>query len=860
MNDKETLVANSNLSHIINLALNETFNEKLIINSIIKNNYEKNTYGIITPTLAEQITTYNKNNKANLTDNLLTYCKIIDYIDCVHDFRSCNKDIETILGIVGIDLCSAGSNINIDKSHSLQLYCIANMIKQLQEKGIVIPNLEDSFFLPKDKINEYISTKKGYTKFYLESGRIPDIEEKFIQPKTICAIYDGCAHAGISYADVIHDDGYTKYNNYYNGVVNTSTDNYTIRLYGNLVEAIFNPSSMVLKVSIVKTTNYIQVKLLNNSGITVNSILNSFLILNNIYINAERGGGNDDKNFEVHTNLSDNDPIYLFLATCLKTVCDKIVSTELTPFAFITDIATIDGYVWAGVTYKYIIGEYPILPTIYESVKNGWIVKPGIYDLSDEISNRIIRLMHLYVIFNNEALPVNFNKFAINPQLKSSYLKLIHNYYKVAISSITIINNITVIDNIFDFLSCIKILFNYAKINENINNLIEKLTSFFNNPTNVIDLLNIPLLEDVLKNNAIDEAMKNQQTIIYSNDIVYDIVLTPQQQLFINEFMNTYKDNINNPSSFINEQIIDKKNNCNTDLVKRIMGTPVIQEIETVCNDFRTALHISQTSSQTSSKFDFNFFNALKDKLITVSINEKLSQIIFTLNRDVIKGYSSKLGYTISHIKEWFTNSVYTLNDDDDMTYVVNKDNLTITGPIEMEILWILSIVVFSNPFVSKSERMQQAEMNKRIQTISHYGKILFDYLKPDYFTDDTYLEKFKYLYVKAIQLAFIEDGKTTSYISLWREVALPLPESTFGYSNHLQRFNPAQQLNNPTMVFQFNHNNSLPDGIKIRGGYKKASKMQQKTKKRQKSHKTKMTNLKKTNKLKKKKSKKSKK
>jgi hypothetical protein len=152
---------------------------------------------------------------------------------------------------------------------------------------------------------------------------------------------------------------------------------------------------MNLIVNIIGTEDFINIRLINNVGITVNSILSSFPNLKRLFQNAERGSGNDEENFEiVGTNLNQGDPKYVFLATCLKTVCDKIVSTELTPTPYIGDIATVDGYVWAGVTYKYIIGDYPILPTIYESVKNGWNIKPGIYDINNEISDRIIRLMH----------------------------------------------------------------------------------------------------------------------------------------------------------------------------------------------------------------------------------------------------------------------------------------------------------------------------------------------------------------------------------------------------------------------------------------------------------------------------------
>jgi hypothetical protein len=276
---------------------------------------------------------------------------------------------------------------------------------------------------------------------------------------------------------------------------------------------------------------------------------------------------------------------------------------------------------------------------------------------------------------------------------------------------------------------------------------LKQKLALFNETQNVTILLQIPLLEDILKNNGIEDAMNNQQTVIYSNDVVYNLVLNPKQEIFIEEFMNTYKNNIGNPSSFIPiaiNEIINQSGECNTQVVSSYLKTTDPQEIYSVCNDFNNALKITKESSQSQSttQTDFNFFIALRDDLVKVSIKEELSQITFFLNTSIIKGYSKKRGLTVSQVQEWFTNSVYDLNDDDDMVYVVNKKNFTITGPLEVEILWILSIAIFTRPNEGSS-RMQNAELQKRLQTISSYGKILFDYLKPDYFNDDTYLNNF---------------------------------------------------------------------------------------------------------------------
>jgi hypothetical protein len=121
-NETETLVPLSNISFVINLAINELTDNKL---AILENIGNINTYGISSPTLIQQL----NNNKLNMKP-LLDYCKIIDYVDCIHDFRSCNKNIEKILNIDNINLCIT-KNINVDKSHEIQSYCINEMINYL---------------------------------------------------------------------------------------------------------------------------------------------------------------------------------------------------------------------------------------------------------------------------------------------------------------------------------------------------------------------------------------------------------------------------------------------------------------------------------------------------------------------------------------------------------------------------------------------------------------------------------------------------------------------------------------------------------------------------------------------------------
>jgi len=777
----ESLIPNSLISQVINLAVNEISNEKININKAMKT-YPLNTYGIVSPTLKEQLVNLQKTDQPRynlLINELLHNCKIIDYVDCVHDFKSCNTIIERILNITGLDLCSSGGNINVDKSHNLQDYCVKNMFEKLQLNNITIPTLNESFFIPTDKISEYIASKNSQTKFYLESGRTPNVDASLIQPKTIGAIYDGCAHTGISYDDVKNPANLSRYTAMYNTVVNTNIENYTITMYGGVVKVIFNPSALALKIMMTNNERmFIIITLINNVGITVNSILSSFPEFVAAFKHAERGNGNNETNYTIQSPLLTTDPIYFFLATCLKTVCDKVVSTEITPQPYIMDITTVDGYVWAGVTYKYLTCEYDILPTVYESVKNGWKVRPGIYNINQEISDSIIRVLHLLHLnkIDITSIPA-FKTFEINLGIIESYKNMLKNYNTNATNCQIIIER-TNINNVFDFISALKILKEYVKINNKIASFQRNLIEFTNNITPV-NLLNINLLEDVLKNSSIDDAMNNQQTIIYNEDITYIIDLTEQQKKFMTEFLDTYK-NTTKPATFMPYQIIKQDSSCDKDLVKRTLLMDDTQAKD-VCDDFKDARDIAISSSTdvttgpANITFEMDFIKAIQDELIIVDIDEILSEITFSINTAIIKSYSKTRQTTEAAIIEWFTNNVYSnLYDEQESVYIVDTKNIKITGPLEMEIIWILSMATMTRPLVGRS-RIQEKEIANRYKILELHSRLLYGYLKPDYFLDDTHLGNFTKLYMKTVNNNIINNN--IPYLQMWQEFGLPLPD-----------------------------------------------------------------------------------
>ena len=487
--------------------------------------------------------------------------------------------------------------------------------------------------------------------------------------------------------------------------------------------------------------------------------------------------------------LPPTDPYYIFLATCLKTVCDKVVSTEITPNTFINDITTTDGYVWAGVTYKYLIGEYDILPTVYETVKNGWRVRTGIYNINQEISDSIIRVLHL-LHFNgvNINLIKGFEAFTINSGIIESYKNMLKNHNTVAIYCKEIIDK-TITGNVFDFISSLKILKEYEKITDKLDSLKRNLTEFQNNITPV-NLLNIKLLEDVLKNSSVEDAMNNQQTIIYNEDIIYNIDLSPQQKDIITEFINTYKNNITNPATFIPyapDAIIDINNNCNRALIKNTLHMDDTQA-EKVCEDFKDAKEVSISSSvaiaqnSSANTFEMDFVKAIQENLIVVNINEILSQITFTLNTTVLKAFSKTKNITTDAIVEWFTKNVYfNVYDEEDSVYVVTvykndkgRTGASVTGPLEMEIIWILSMTTMTRPLVGRS-RAQQQEITERTQIVEFHGKLLYSYLKPDYFVDDAALGNFIQFYLQIINNNI--NNNMVPYYSMWKNQGLMLPD-----------------------------------------------------------------------------------
>ena len=163
-----------------------------------------------------------------------------------------------------------------------------------------------------------------------------------------------------------------------------------------------------------------------------------------------------------------------------------------------------------------------------------------------------------------------------------------------------------------------------------------------------------------------------------------------------------------------------------------------------------------------------------------------------------------------------FTSSVYALNEDnDDTVYVIDEKSLTITGPLEMEIIWILSIATITKPLIGTS-RLQKVEINTRIQIIQYHGKILYNYLKPDYFKDDTFLENFVNLYVESIQSAINQTTKNLTYLDLWRKYGLPLN------LGDVSRELPIHVVKNIRQTKPLSENTSLPGGIRLGGTIKK--------------------------------------
>jgi hypothetical protein len=262
------------------------------------------------------------------------------------------------------------------------------------------------------------------------------------------------------------------------------------------------------------------------------------------------------------------------------------------------------------------------------------------------------------------------------------------------------------------------------------------------------------------------------------------------------------------------------------------------------------------SSSTYREEYKFNFYKALQDELIDVNINEQLMTIEFILNKENIKKFKTNDGskQNIESFKQLFFDSVLFLNnveEFEDSVYVVDSKNLTVTGPLEVEILWIISMAIMTRKYVT-TPRNQEKEYQNRLNKIRYYGKILFNYLKNDYFNDDTYVNIFIQFYEVSI-LSFI-DSKIHNkifekYINIWNKYNLPISNSEiYNLPLDQNRSNIIQEYNNYINTIQLPVNVSLPDGLKLGGKKTK----QNNTSKTNKHIKTKTKKQLKSNKMKK--------
>jgi len=535
-------------------------------------------YKITAISLFDQIKTLNP----DVLEKIKKYCLLIDYIDHVHDFKRCSIFMDQLnillvlseLNLTGFQVCGAGDNININRSHELQELCINNIVNILRNAGITVPDIQKEVFLQTDIVTTAQNPYKNGLLFYSESGRNCDPQ----QEKTVYALADGAGHAGITLdqvmsapsdkndeikdiMDLTHDtDG--------NLTMSDQKQARKIEMLGGIASSTFDPNTTgkgffvtveykltkstgnKLKIStdtnkrkadeLMQDTFTLKLKLIkqnprtaNCPGITVNgicSILKS-IVGKDFFPNAERGGGSDvigieivSKNFDEKEN---GGKLLAFMLGLSKLCCDKIDETELidaqgNPAEFIGNVTTADGYIWAGHFYKWLSGKYRIAPTIYRQTSGGWFIRPGVYNTATETSYRFIRAINLHYWMN----PTVSGLFKV-PGIIDSYNALLKNLKDVLQTAAYIINNSNTSDNdIYAFLSAIGLLDDFHYIQENYENLRIKLNAFIaaikNGETGKVLtklLVEIPFLEDVFAIKHIGLISENQDTLLLTGDI-----------------------------------------------------------------------------------------------------------------------------------------------------------------------------------------------------------------------------------------------------------------------------------------------------------------------------------------------------
>ena len=740
-------------------------------NPTIEINNTLNTFKVALPdgmvilSISEQILRLTPAKQLALTAELMPHIKVVNFIDQLHDFKNYNDEIHNIIfGEIEDKNASeyaksairTTEKIDVPKSHKVQQTTFDNINKILLTYNIIVPPIEPHRFV----------TRIGSTKLaYQESGRKGDREiddgeddgddmdqaegdmgDVSIQSKTVYAVVDGATHTGVNTLDI--------YNNLNRDIYNIDDTNnrhtLTILLFGDLVQAVINPydtvgmngipdTSVTMTLTIMKgkhINDFVKIRLIGerrkSDGISLNSVLKVFE-LNESFPNAIRGKGDAPATFRIEKVSNRILPVIRnFLGLTAKTTCDQVLFSETdyslpsetqatTSKNLIGSVLTVDGYVHAGIRANYLLGRMSELPDVYEMTKGGWILRPGISNMDKEIKDRFIRAVNLAVYFG--IITIEPSNQYHSQTIVDKYVDMWNHYYESVKISQKIVNELTVSDNIFTFWSALLALHQASNVMDKIKKLKADLTTFLNNHTNVTNLFKIPHFESVLELLALDAAGRNQQSLITTSNpsLKYNLTDTEDADMikFDNARIKAMNDGVIMPTNIMRDFCY-----LGTSVGTSVGGYDVAtyaakyyeMSAEDFCKMLETVDELSERAYIQSPK-NFDIYSHLKLGSVISTVDVEANTVTFASLSKV----SAELEAFYRELKE---------GDEEGggWEYKYNTRSRELVGPLQYEILWILSTATLKREFETKRIRTIEIETALRMKVVKQYAEYLYDY------------------------------------------------------------------------------------------------------------------------------------
>jgi hypothetical protein len=579
---------NSNLDLVIDF--NNINNKKLPVKNepIFINN---EPYKLDLDKLILQIKKILNNDKKNELEFLFNEIRFkSDYIDMVHDFRICfnyikdifpeDKEVEWKTIFIDVQqICTANHNINVDKSHELQMEVFKYFTLQLRNNfNLILPDIPDFQVITESnkKSVEYIKT------FYRESGRGLDKflgkndeenddtkdknknkKQKTINnnlsgselslhipkpiPSNSIGAIDGCPKGQCSIE--LATKSITWSQNIAGFIDITMVTNSGELNLTNIIVDIKNAGfSMEVNLKDELVLNNILLFLPNefNKAIRIGSLKNKITIINIKYkdfkldtiINNINTNGNDtdgnEKNQIIEQSIKDKKLKNLIYTSfiSLKTVCDKTVIQLIKDGTLnnkdpIGAICTIDSYVFAVPLIEYLTGNIEYCPTTLCSNKFGYTkfsYETNFID-NNELDGKFIMLYCFANVFTKETFE-NYknNEIIVNNEnlLNLDEILVIKNYFYNIIEN-TYKDSIIKKQNINEYLNTIityiieNILYTNSIITQSKSGLYN---SDWNNLWHFFEMKSIFSNQTIWKNkiNELSKKIKNIITIYFNNN------------------------------------------------------------------------------------------------------------------------------------------------------------------------------------------------------------------------------------------------------------------------------------------------------------------------------------------------------